>query len=38
VDVNLTQADQSVEGTVTKGVLDPSAAEGTLTFTFNPGA
>jgi hypothetical protein len=37
VDVNLTLADQSVEGAITKGALDPSVAEGTLTFTFNPG-
>jgi hypothetical protein len=37
VDVNLTLANQSVEGTVSGGTLDPSVAEGTLTFTFNPG-
>ncbi len=37
VNVKLTLAAQSVEGTVSKGALDPSVAEGTLTFTFNPG-
>jgi hypothetical protein len=37
VDVELTPTGQSTEGTVTHGVLTPSDAEGTLTFTFNPG-
>ncbi len=37
VDVNLTLADQSVEGTVTGGAVDPSAAEGSLTLTFHAG-
>jgi hypothetical protein len=37
VDVELTPTGQSTEGTVTQGVLTPSDAEGTLTFTFNPG-
>ncbi len=29
--------DQSVEGTVTNGVLSPSLAEGTFTLSFQPG-
>jgi hypothetical protein len=37
VDVELTPTGQSTEGTVTQGILTPSDAEGTLTFTFNPG-
>jgi hypothetical protein len=37
VDVNMTMTGQSVEGTVTEGVLNPSVAEGVLTFTFQTG-
>ncbi len=37
VDLNLTLTDQSVEGIVTDGALDPSIAEGTITVTFQPG-
>ena len=38
VDVSMTPTDQSVEGTVTTGALDPSVALGTLSFTFHPGS
>lgn len=38
VDVELTPVDQTVAGSVTGGIVTPSAAEGILTFTFNPGA
>ena len=34
----MTLTGQSVEGSVTDGVLDPSLAEGVLTFTFQTGA
>jgi hypothetical protein len=37
VDLNVTLIDQSVEGTVTGGVLHPSIALGTVTLTFHPG-
>ncbi len=37
VDLTLTLTDQSVEGTVTADVLDPSLAIGTITLTFHPG-
>jgi hypothetical protein len=38
VQVSMTPIDQSVEGTVTTGALDPSVALGTLNFTFHPGS
>ena len=38
VDVSMTPIDQSVEGTVATGALDPSVALGTLSFTFHPGS
>jgi hypothetical protein len=37
IDVSLTLTDQSVEGTVTNGVLNSSVAEGTFTLIFQPG-
>ena len=37
VDVNMTLTGQSVEGVVTKGVLDPSLAEGMVTFRIHTG-
>ncbi len=38
VAVKLSVLDQSVDGTLAKGEVDPSVAEGTLTFTFQPSA
>jgi hypothetical protein len=37
VELNMTLTEQSVEGIVTGGVLDPSIALGTITLTFQPG-